>query len=65
MPHPAHIAEVALRLASTCPCNWEAADRNNLINYLAPLLPETPADLPIKIQENGAQWQLLRQAVTA
>ncbi len=65
MPHPAHITEMALRLASTCPCNWTAAERNTLVNYLTPLLPVTPADLPIRVQANGAQWQLLRQAVTA
>jgi hypothetical protein len=61
MTHPAYIVEVATRLASTCPCNWTASDRNALIAYLAPLLPTVPGDLPIRIVANGPQWQLVRQ----
>lgn len=62
MGHPTYVTDAATRLASTCPCNWTASDRNTLVNYLAPLLPATPSDLPIKIQANGPQWQLMRQA---
>lgn len=61
MASPDTILAACKRLVSSCRCNWSEEDRNAVINYLAPLLPQQPDDIPLWLMKKGTTWWIERR----
>jgi hypothetical protein len=56
--HPPDIIALADRLVAICPCEWQPADRQRMVDYLAALAEGEDAGLPLILERTGTFYRL-------